>query len=88
MGQEAAEAAYDRSAACRFTTFVGYEWSLTPGSVNLHRNVIFRNAVVPSLASVVSSLAAPEIPTLSSTGLGALVLLIAVAGWMAVRRRA
>jgi hypothetical protein len=47
--QDAAEAAYDRTAACRFTTFVGYEWTLSPGSVNLHRNVIFRNATVPDL---------------------------------------
>jgi hypothetical protein len=47
--QDAAEAAYDRTPSCRFTTFVAYEWSLTPGSVNLHRNVIFRNAHVPRL---------------------------------------
>jgi hypothetical protein len=44
--QEAAEAHYDRSAACRFTTFVGYEWSGMPGGYNIHRNVIFRNATV------------------------------------------
>jgi hypothetical protein len=40
------------------------------------------------VASVVSSLEAPQIPTLSQTGLAALALLIAVAGWMVARRRA
>jgi hypothetical protein len=46
---EAAEAAYDRSAACRFTSFVAYEYTGTPGVSNYHRNVIFRNANVPDL---------------------------------------
>ncbi|MFQ5416236.1 MAG: DUF3604 domain-containing protein [Myxococcota bacterium] len=41
--QLAAEAAYDRSSDCRFTTFVGYEWTGTQQTNNLHRNVIFRN---------------------------------------------
>lgn len=45
--RDAAEAAYDRSDACTFTSFVGYEWSGNPGALNLHRNVIFRNHVVP-----------------------------------------
>jgi hypothetical protein len=47
--QEAADRAYDRSAGCRFTTFVGYEWSGDPDGNMIHRNVIFRNAVVPAL---------------------------------------
>ncbi len=47
--QEAAEAAYDRSDACSFTSFVAYEWSGSPGALNLHRNVIFRNHVTPAL---------------------------------------
>jgi hypothetical protein len=46
----AAEEAYDRSEACSFTSFVGYEWTATSGNgFNLHRNVIFRNAEVPDL---------------------------------------
>jgi len=58
--REAAEAAYDRSSACRFTSFVGYEWSLTPGTVNLHRNVIFRNAAVPALPTSSLDARTPE----------------------------
>ncbi|MFO0551296.1 MAG: DUF3604 domain-containing protein [Polyangiaceae bacterium] len=45
--QARAEAAYDRTDACTFTSFVAYEWSGSPGGRNLHRNVIFRNHVVP-----------------------------------------
>jgi hypothetical protein len=49
--QAAAEEAYDRTPACRFTSFVGYEWTGTVGQGrNLHRNVIFRNAKVPDYA--------------------------------------
>ena len=44
--QRASEEHYDRSSACSFTTFVGYEYTDTPGYRNLHRNVIFRNADV------------------------------------------
>ncbi|MBY0401811.1 DUF3604 domain-containing protein, partial [Myxococcota bacterium] len=47
--QQAAENAYDRSPACRFTSFVGYEYTESPDSYNLHRNVIFRNARVPAM---------------------------------------
>ena len=50
--QEAAEAAYDRSTDCSFTSFVGYEWTglTNPNAANLHRNVIFKNAQVPPVA--------------------------------------
>jgi hypothetical protein len=33
----------------KFTTFVAYEWSSTPGGRNLHRNVIFRGPQFPEL---------------------------------------
>jgi len=47
--QGAAEEAYDRSSACEFTSFVAYEWSGATNVSNYHRNVIFRNHVVPEL---------------------------------------
>ncbi|MEE3332075.1 MAG: DUF3604 domain-containing protein [Myxococcota bacterium] len=50
--QSAAEEAYDRTAECSFTSFVGYEWTATAeGAQNLHRNVIFRNENVSKLPS-------------------------------------
>ena len=49
--QNAAEAHQDRTPACRFTAFKGYEWTGGVGDVgnNFHRNVIFRNEHVPEL---------------------------------------
>jgi len=47
--QEATERWYDRSEACAFTTFHGYEYSRSPGFTKIHRNVIFRNEIVPEL---------------------------------------
>ena len=81
--REAAEAAYDRSPDCRFTTFVGYEWTgaAGPGN-NLHRNVLFRNEIVPDLPSSFVDTPSPELLwqklretcTAAGTGCDALVI--------------
>jgi hypothetical protein len=42
-----AERAYDRTSACRFTSFPAYEYSATPELSKVHHNVFFRNANVP-----------------------------------------
>ncbi|MCY3939980.1 MAG: DUF3604 domain-containing protein [Gammaproteobacteria bacterium] len=47
--REMAEAAYDRSSSCGFTSFVAYEHSATHDNNSYHRNVIFRNDQVPEL---------------------------------------
>lgn len=53
--QDIGERFYDRTSACSFTSFVAYEYTANtsapnaPLGANLHRNVIFRNAVVPDL---------------------------------------
>ncbi len=57
--QAAAEAAYDRSSACNFTSFVGYEWT-GDTEVNLHRNVVFRNRNVPAHPVSYVDVATPE----------------------------
>ncbi len=45
----ATEAAYDRTDACEFTAFIGYEWSAARQLSNLHRNIIFRSSQVPTI---------------------------------------
>ena len=58
--QDAAEAYYDRSAACRFTTFVGYEWTGMPAGDNLHRNVIFRSEIAQAYPTTYIETPTPE----------------------------
>lgn len=47
--QKIQQNAHDAYQPCKFTSFVGYEWSASPGTKNLHRNVIFKTAEVPKL---------------------------------------
>lgn len=48
--QTAAEEAYDRTENCAFTSFVAYEWTASGyKGGHLHRNIIFRNHIVPAL---------------------------------------
>ena len=56
--QAAAETWYDRSADCTFTTFHAWEYSRSPQSTKIHRNVILRNEIVPELP--ISSLETPS----------------------------
>ena len=59
--RDAAEAAQDHSDACRFTSFVGYEWTKTVQTAsNLHRNVIFRNEHVPDVPASALEALTPE----------------------------
>lgn len=51
--QQAAEDHYDRTADCKFTSFVAYEFTEAFDQNNMHRNVVFRNEhVVDSPVSV------------------------------------
>jgi hypothetical protein len=60
--QAAAEEAYDRTAACTFTSFVGYEHTASFFGRHQHRNVIFRNEHVPSFAASHLETAAGGVP--------------------------
>jgi len=57
---DAAEAAYDKTSDCKFTSFIGYEYTLSPLSGNLHRNVLFRNKKVPKRPVSVMDAKNPE----------------------------
>jgi len=56
--QAATERAYDRSDACAFTSLHGWEYSHSPDSTKVHRNIILRNEIVPELP--ISSLETPR----------------------------
>ena len=62
--QQAAEDHYDRSSACEFTTFVGYEYTDAPEFKNMHRNVIFRNELVTEQALSVYATGSYQFPKL------------------------
>lgn len=48
--QQAAKDHNDITASCEFTALIGYEWTgVTSEAGNLHRNVVFRNDIVPKL---------------------------------------
>jgi hypothetical protein len=47
--QETTERHHDHTRACSFTALHGWEWSFSPGRAKVHRNVIFRNHIVPEL---------------------------------------
>jgi len=46
--KRSAEAAYDRSPSCAFTSFVGYEYTRAPNAQHMHRNTISGMAKCPS----------------------------------------
>lgn len=56
--RQAADEAYDQTAACEFVAFIGYEYTSTPDVSNLHRNVIFRGSQV--LAAPITNYEAPS----------------------------
>ena len=56
--QEIQDAAARHDRPCAFSTFVAYEYSSNPEMSKVHRNVIFRNEVVPALP--VSSRTTPD----------------------------
>jgi hypothetical protein len=59
--RDAAAAAQDPTPACRFTSFVGYEWTKSVQTAsNLHRNVIFASASVPEVPASALDAPTPE----------------------------
>ncbi|MEM1229997.1 MAG: DUF3604 domain-containing protein, partial [Pseudomonadota bacterium] len=48
LWQRAIEAADMANVPCRFTAFIGSEWSPSPGGLHQHRNLIYRSDRVPA----------------------------------------
>lgn len=48
LWQRLQQAAADAYEPCRFTTFIGTEWSKSPDVLHWHRNLIYANTQVPS----------------------------------------
>ena len=59
--KEATEAAYDRSSACVFTAFHGYEYTSAREISNQHRNVIFRGKETPVTPITLFEAPTPEL---------------------------
>ncbi|MEO9970534.1 MAG: DUF3604 domain-containing protein [Hyphomonadaceae bacterium] len=58
----AADAAYDKTSGCEFTSFVGYEYTRSPSGMHMHRNTVFKNASVPDLpANYIDQPTLPEL---------------------------
>lgn len=79
--RQAAADAYDRTAACRFTSFVGYEYTASQQVSTLHRNVVFRSDRVPFPTTVFEQPTGPGLwtelrATCAAPGIGCDVLVI------------
>jgi hypothetical protein len=58
--KEVQDAARAANTPCRFTSFVGYEYTKAPAGNMMHRNVIFRNDHVPVLPTSAFEAETPE----------------------------
>ncbi len=47
--QQTIDAAEEHNDPGNFTALIGFEWSAAPGGGNMHRNVLFRDNIVPEL---------------------------------------
>lgn len=59
--QNAAAEFNDETDNCSFTSFIAYEWTASPSTNNLHRNVIFGSDVVPERPTSYLDATKPEL---------------------------